>query len=306
MKPKMDKTEIGVIVGRFQTNQLHDAHVDLIQTVLDRHPRVFIFLGLSPVKVTYNNPLDFESRKQMILEKFGEKVTVLYIKDINSDEIWSKRLDSQIADIAGPNQKVTLYGSRTSFIAYYKGVYPVVELESDRIISASEIRKSISSKVKSSSDFRAGVIWASQNQYPKVFTTVDIAIFNEGRTKILLCRKPDETLLRLVGGFSLPSSDCFEHDASREVLEETTVAISPPVYVGSKKIDDWRYANEVDKIKTILFSATYLYGAPTPRDDVAELAWRPFDVNLLVEVVKEHVPLMEMLFKKYQPVSIKD
>lgn len=306
MKPKMDKTEIGVIVGRFQTNQLHDAHVDLIQTVLDRHPRVFIFLGLSPVKVTYNNPLDFESRKQMILEKFGDRVNVLYIKDVNSDELWSKRLDSQIIDLAGPNQTVTLYGSRASFIAYYKGVFPVVELESDRIISASEIRKSISSKVKSSPDFRAGVIWASQNQYPKVYTTVDIAIMDEARTKILLARKPDETLYRLVGGFAEPNSDCFEHDASREVLQETTLAISPPVYIGSKKIDDWRYANEVDKIKTLLFSATYLFGSPTPRDDIAELRWFKYNVRLLNEVVKEHVPLMEMLFKKYQPVSEKD
>jgi bifunctional NMN adenylyltransferase/nudix hydrolase len=50
--------------------ELHDAHKDLIETVCDKHDKVIIFLGLSPLMVTRENPLDFESRKQMILEQF--------------------------------------------------------------------------------------------------------------------------------------------------------------------------------------------------------------------------------------------
>ena len=49
MKPKTNpSTDVGIIVGRFQVDELHDAHVDLIQYVFDQHPKVIIFLGLSP------------------------------------------------------------------------------------------------------------------------------------------------------------------------------------------------------------------------------------------------------------------
>jgi len=62
--------DVGIIIGRFQVHQLTQAHKELIQFVIDRHTKVVIFLGLSPLLVTRNNPLDFESRKQMILKEF--------------------------------------------------------------------------------------------------------------------------------------------------------------------------------------------------------------------------------------------
>jgi bifunctional NMN adenylyltransferase/nudix hydrolase len=68
MRLQEDSYDVGVIVGRFQVPELHDAHKDLIETVCDKHDKVIIFLGLSPLMVTRENPLDFESRKQMILE----------------------------------------------------------------------------------------------------------------------------------------------------------------------------------------------------------------------------------------------
>ena len=159
-------TDAAVIVGRFQVHELHDAHIDLIQSVCNMHEKVIIFLGLSPARVTRNNPLDFEMRKQMLLEKFPN-VIVLYIKDVKEDESWSKQLDEQIKDVVGLGT-ATLYGSRDSFINHYTGKYQTEELESDVYISGTEIRNSISKKVKNTPEFRAGVIWAAYNQYPKV------------------------------------------------------------------------------------------------------------------------------------------
>ena len=72
MQVKTDSYDVGVIVGRFQVPELHPGHIDLIQTVCDAHDKVVIFLGLSPLMVTRENPLDFESRKQMILAKFPQ------------------------------------------------------------------------------------------------------------------------------------------------------------------------------------------------------------------------------------------
>jgi bifunctional NMN adenylyltransferase/nudix hydrolase len=288
--------DVGVIVGRFQVPELHDAHKDLIKTVCDRHDKVIILLGLSPVRVTQENPLDFESRKQMILKSFPD-VNVLYIKDTGTNESWSKQLDNIIDDLVTPAQSVVLYGGRDSFITAYTGRYPTQELVQETWVSGSEIRKDVSRKsVKASPEFRAGVVWAAYSQYPKCYATVDVAVFNEDESKILLCRKPHEDQYRLIGGFSMPDSDSYEADARREVQEEAGIAITDPVYVGSARIDDWRYRKEVDKIKTLLFRAKHMHGAPRPDDDVAEVRW--FDVGTinLKQIRPEHHVLINMLF----------
>ena len=123
-----DVAEVGVLVGRFQVDELHDGHKMLINRVSNTHEKVILFLGLSPARVTRNNPLDFESRKQMILSVYPN-VNVLYIKDVPSDDVWSKNLDQQIRDLVGPMATVVLYGGRESFIDHYTGKYPTEEID---------------------------------------------------------------------------------------------------------------------------------------------------------------------------------
>ena len=296
MKPREQTADVGIIVGRFQVPELHEAHSDLIQSVIERHPKVVIFLGLSPCKTTYNNPLDFEARKQMILDKFPD-VNVLYIKDERDDDVWSRKLDEQIEDILGANQSGVLYGSRDSFIPFYTTKrYPTIELEPTRFISGTEIRKVVGNKVKSSSDFRAGVIWGVNNQYAGPQLTVDVAIVNEEQDTILLCRKPRENKYRFVGGF-VQSAETAEMAAKREVSEETGLAIDDLKMISTCPIDDWRYRSERSKVLTILFRAKYIFGAPKAADDISEVRW----VNLIsltdpnwvkTNIVEEHVPLV--------------
>lgn len=292
MKPKEITAEVGVIVGRFQVPELHDAHVDLIQSVIDRHPKVVIFLGLSPCKTTYNNPLDFEARKQLILDKFPQ-VNVLYIKDERDDEVWSRKLDSQIEDILGANQKAVLYGSRDSFIPYYTTKrYETIELEPDRFVSGTEIRKLVSQKVKSTPDFRAGVIWGVNNQFSGPMLTVDIAVINKEEKRILLCRKPTEKQYRFVGGF-VQSGEKAEIAAKRELMEETGLGADDWRFISTSVIDDWRYRKERNKVLTMLWYCKYIFGGPKAADDISEVRW--FDTNLLwnedwvkLNVVEEH------------------
>lgn len=298
MKPKEIKADVGVIIGRFQVPDLHDAHIDLIQTVVDRHPKVIILLGLSPCKTTYNNPLDFESRKQLILQRFPD-VNVLYIKDECSDEVWSKKLDSQVEDLLGPNHKAVLYGSRDSFIPHYKGHLTVIELEPNRVISGTELRKEASNKVKSSPDFRHGVIWGVNNMFPSCLPTVDVAIVDTVSRRVLLAKKPSEKLYRFIGGFASPKSESYEADAKREAIEETGLEIGDPEYVGSTLIDDWRYRKENNKIKTMFFVSKYIFGSPQANDDISEVRW--FSLTEITkpnfEVVPEHNPLFTMFLE---------
>ena len=293
MEPVRAKTDVGVIVGRFQVDELHEAHRDLIEGVMAQHSKVIIFLGLSPARVTRNNPLDFEARKQMILSAYPT-VNVLYIKDVNSDEAWSKQLDKNIGDLVGPTSTVTLYGSRESFIAHYTGKYETCELEQKVFVSGSQIRKELSVKTKASPDFRAGVVWAAHNQYPRSIPTVDVAIWDEKHTKLLLARKEFETKYRFIGGF-VQGRESYEANARREVSEEAHIDITDPVYVGSFPIDDWRYRRELDCIVTTFFEANYCFGKPTPDDDIEELQWFEFDKLTENDVVDCHKILLKAL-----------
>lgn len=297
MKKVQEPTlDVGVLVGRFQVHELHEAHRELIQSVCDTHDKVLIFLGLSPLMVTQNNPLDFESRKQMILKEFPE-VNVLYIKDVKKDDPWSNKLDEQITDLVGPMTTVMLYGSRDCFISHYTGKFPTTELLQEKYVSGTEIRKSIGRKVKNTAEFRAGVIWAAYNKYPTAYPTVDIAIFNEDCTKLLMARKPLEAKYRFVGGFADPRSGSYEEDARREVQEEAGIEITDPQYVGSFFVDDWRYRQEVDKIKTLFFKVKHMFGKPIAGDDICEVRW--FDVDKLKpeDLVSGHGKLLEKLLE---------
>lgn len=294
MKTASKQFDVGVIVGRFQTDKLHRGHIDLIQHVCDAHEKVVIFLGVSPLWATRNNPLDFQSRKQMLQAEFPD-VVINYIEDMASDAKWSTALDRQVSRVVAPSQSAVLYGSRDSFIPYYSGRYETRELEPEQVYSASEERRRIAAgNTRATADFRAGVIWATQNRYPAGLPTVDIAIV-EG-DKLLLARKPNEDHLRFPGGFFDPTRDTsLEDTAIREAREETTLEVSSPVFVGSTVVDDWRYRSEVDKIVTSLFVVERTAGSPKPEDDIAEtrwVDWRGSNVTL----VNEHKPLGAMLY----------
>ncbi len=300
-KVQKPSADVGVIIGRFQVHELHAAHIDLIQSVCAEHEKVVVFLGLSPLMVTQNNPLDYESRKQMIQERFPS-VIILYVNDSFSDVAWSEALDAQLKPILNPGQTVVLYGSRDSFISHYHGKHPTQELIQEVYVSGSESRKTISKKVKASPDFRAGVIWAAYNQYPKCYPTVDVAIFNEDYTKLLLARKPKEDKYRFVGGFADPKSTSYEADARREVAEETGLEVTDPKYIGSFLIADWRYKNEVDKIKTMFFVTKVVFGRPQANDDICEVRWFDYNPHVISDnVISTHVPLINYLYMTIVP-----
>lgn len=268
--------DVGVIVGRFHTPQLHESHKKLFDYVCSRHRKVICYLGLSPLKCTKRNPLDFHQRKVMINEDYPD-VQCFYIKDTKKNDVWSKQLDSQISDMLMPLHAPLLYGSRDSFISSYEGRFDTEELESDSFISASRLRQETTRDIMASKDVRVGMIIAAASRFPTAFTTVDIAIMDKDRTRILLGRKQDEKKFRFIGGFADPDSERLEDDAIRETKEETNIDISEPTYICSMKIDDWRYRSEDDCIKTTFWIADRIGGYPEAADDIIEVKW--FDIT---------------------------
>lgn len=283
----------GVIIGRFQTPELHSEHIKLIQYVLDRHEKVILFLGVSTTLANKKHPMDFITRKYMIEEQFSvSKLTIMPLSDNKSDEIWSKQLDSKIKEVF-PLGSVTIYGSRDSFIPYYKGVNKTLELQPDIFVSATDIRELASKKVISSPEFRAGIIYSVYNQFPIVYSTVDIAIIKDD--EILLGQKLNETEWRFIGGFVDTTDESDEAAAKRETLEETGLEVADLKYICSMPVNDWRYRGIKDRsIMTRFFKAKYIFGCPTPQDDINALKWFKLTPELENILVEEH----KKLFKK--------
>lgn len=299
MKEKANKpADVAVVVGRFQVNELHEAHIDLINSVTQKHDRVLLFLGNSIIRNTTSNPLDYRARRAMIAEKFPT-VEVHYINDHPSDTVWSKNLDKQISEQLLPLQSVTLYGSRDSFLKAYSGKYNVCELEATTFISGTEVRRRVVNNYPPTADYRAGMIAATAYRYPTAFQTVDIAVVNDKR-EVLLARKPEEKKWRFIGGFSDPRSVSLEADAKREVSEEASIEVDDITYLGSTLIDDWRYRGEQDKIKTALFVAKYVFGKPEGADDIAEVKWVPIGTGLTKDSIEPlHHVLVDMFNEKF-------
>lgn len=294
MKIKDQNSEVGVIVARFQTPELHEGHQDIISLVRNNHPRVIVFLGLSPLRCTKNNPYDFSIRKAMIEETYKD-VEVLYIDDVGDNSIWSTSLDRLISKNVGPGQKVTLYGSRDSFINAYSGKYPTIELIPNKMISASEIRRKIAIKPLTSPDFRKGIVYAVENQFPTIHPAVDCAIVDFKRNHILLGKKPGQVGLRFPGGFIDPKEDkTAEGAAVRESKEETSLSLTVDKYLGSLLVDDWRYRHEQNKIMTFFYLLQYdeaTSGRAKADDDLEMVVWREFGTIDLNEIVSTHHPL---------------
>ena len=298
MKEKVTKaTDVAVIVGRFQVNELHEAHIDLITSVLNKHDRVLVFLGNSTIRNTLNNPLDYRARRTMIADKFPA-VEIHYINDNPSDTAWTKNLDKLIGEQLLPMQTVTLYGSRDSFLKCYTGKFNTCELEATTFISGTEVRRRVCNNYPPTADYRAGMIAATAYRFPTAFQTVDIAVVND-KGELLLARKPEEKKWRFIGGFSDPVSVSLEEDAKREVQEEAGVEVGNITYLGSTLINDWRYRGEIDKIKTALFVAKYVFGKPEGADDVAEVKWVSINNLTKNDIVETHHVLIDMFNEKF-------
>lgn len=282
------EADVGVVVGRFQTDEFHEAHQSLINRVRDVHDKVAVVLGVSPLRATRNNPLDYMSRFYMIRDKYPE-IIVIPIKDEPTDEGWSQTLDRKLEEVF-PVETLALYGARDSFIPYYSGRYTTFQLESSTQVSATDIRKRLSKSVLSSREFRHGMIYNAFNQFPTVYPTVDIAVLDEKESKyVLLGRKNKDPKgkFRFFGGFVSPG-ETFEQAASRELYEEAGIvedAQTLPKYLGSFVIDDWRYRKEVDKI-TSFFTKVHIDKdryVPCAGDDIDEVQW------FLLKEIESHI-----------------
>ncbi len=314
----MNKTNIGVIVGRFQTPRLTPGHVHLINTALLQNDAVLLFVGVSPLKNSRKQPLDYVWRNSMIqsdsrLYTAGRRLIIKPLKDRGDDNLWTEDLENEIKwfaleeaarQLTGTKINIRLYGSRdSSFLTGFKKEYEHVNLIPFADFSATEIREQIARRYPSGREsddaIREGIIFAAYNRFPMVVSTVDNAIFDvqEGQVGVWFGSKPGERKRRLIGGFAEPTSASDEEDAIREAEEETGLVVAAPKYLGNYTIDDWRFRGEVDKIRTRFFATTVVGGEPKENDDIAEIEFIPLRDLTADKIIQGHQPLIVRLLE---------
>ncbi len=308
IKPSVNPLEyqLGVIIARFQVNELHKSHIELIDKVCENHKKVIVFLGIPIIDNTRKNPLDYASREAMLKEKYPN-IVVLPLKDMRDDDDWSRSIDKMIPMPFG-ELSALLYGSRDSFIPSYKGKYKTVELITDTFYSGTDVRSRVSKEILASKDFRAGVIHANFARRAITYPTVDVVAVNDNG-QILLCKKPNESLFRFIGGFVDRTDKGYEYAAKREFSEETGgCEIDDLKYVASAQIKDWRYEGEQDGITTTLFVGKFIFGNIQPSDDIETLNWVYPDKINADSIMPEHRELYVELkeYLKATPVNSKN
>jgi bifunctional NMN adenylyltransferase/nudix hydrolase len=285
-----DNTGTGVVVGRFQVPVLNQKHIEFFNTLLERHERIIVFLGSNPA-VSIINAIDVEYRVDLFFPNFEDNIEVAEMPDLSDDRIWSQELDRRILEMR-PNDPVTVYGSTDGFIERYSGRYKTVahDLEAEDLPEY-EIEDGLDP-----TSFRTGILYAHIKRFPTVYPTVDIAMMTADFKRVLLARKDNETRFRFPGGFVDPDDENYEMAAVRELYEECgDLVVDDLDYIGSARIDDWRYRDSPDCVITHLYCCIHVSGEPEANDDIAEVRW--FNVDKLRPdiFVAEHQTLYKML-----------
>lgn len=280
-----------VVVGTFQQIEIGAFEKAFINQLQNQYPEVIIVIASAPIPSSRNHPLDIETRKLMLEKEFPNAKIASFKKQISA-QATSQALENAIIKVVGESKDCQLFVFKESNnLTQYELTYPI------EWVDLPEYAPHITSDADRSQEaYRVGVFQTVRAQYPKVFPTVDVAIVSGD--KVLLGRKPQQALFRFIGGFIDPEDDCFEDAAIREAEEETGLKLTKARYIGTAKIDDWRYREEVDKIITSFFVAEYEGGIPIAQDDIEELRW--FDIASLTEqdFVEEHRVIFRLWEKK--------
>lgn len=279
------------IVGRFQVPFLHESHKALIDYVLSQHKDVVIILGTNnSVNLSTRNPLDFVSRLKMIRESYPN-ILVLGIEDCYSNDDWSKNLDLIIKTYHNPQWTRVLYGGRDSFIKHYTGIFPTIELDYHKYISGTQLRQQASLLRESSQDWRSGVIHGVTNRFDISYQVVDMVVT---RGDEVLCIDKGRGW-QFPGGFVDVSDQSLESAARRELKEECgSFEVSLPTYIGSFRVDDYRYRGERDKIMSSVYLFDYLWGNVKLGDDAKDCKYDWIHIKD-IKVAKSHEPIKEMV-----------
>lgn len=297
--------KVGVIIGRYQAPGLTEGHKHVLDTAASENDKIIVIVGDNTKKFTLIYPLPVLYRLGLVNDYCLDKGYDFHLErllDYRLDEVWSEKVDKKIAKHISEGDEVTLYGSRDCFHKHYTTkkyqFKDVIEIPG---ISATLVREEAAKNIVYDPNWAKGVIHAVNNQYPVSYQVVDVAILKTSSENndvyVLLGRKHNETQIRFPGGFTDVTDNSLEEAANREAKEECGegIELSPMKYISSRRVDDWRYRRETNKIMTAFYVCHYIFGQVKGSDDLAEVNWFNLKEVNPEDLVHEHRILLEQL-----------
>lgn len=304
-----------VMIGRFQSPIFHEGYQQIVRSYPNHAQRLVILVGSSEI-FDQRLPIPYHVVAQTIRRS---------IKNMENFPKWAKD-EIQVSSIADsrPNNELWLDDVLSHFkISDYKNLvfltgrdgfqnYIDTNLLTSRgceikvLPTISEVSgtmiRSVDTSIFELSDhelkiYAEGYVAASKRLFPTSYSTVDILPIIADNT-FLLGRKCSDPLgkYRLVGGFVDPQDHDLEAAALRELQEETCInkeSVLSTQYIGSYRINDYRYRNSIHKIMTNLFVCDVTNNATwRANDDICELkAFSLEDLSLDI-ICEEHKNLI--------------
>ena len=268
----MSKT-LSVVIGRFQVPALTMGHSRLLTTAKARGEHVLVLIGSPGKPPSVSNPLDYLMREKMIRQALPF-ATIMPVWDHPDDAKWMRTVEelTESVRVIQRLESIVYYTDSEGFVKYCLPSNGDVVYESPQKYDerGRSVRERTGKLIEHSSDFRKGVNWASQNQYPIVIPTVDIACIDPASKALLLVKKKNETGWRLPGGFIDVNDPSALDAAKRELREECgpNLSVSDWKYWTTRKIHDWRLRGEAQRgIMTTVFTCLRMWGDPKAGDD---------------------------------------
>lgn len=286
------KSKVGVVVGRFQVDNLTIGHRLVLDTAKENSDLLVILIGSSVTRNTINNPLTRHIVYMMLMDSYPEAI-IGGLEDCPSNEIWSESLDKMVEGYGD----ITLYGGRDSFAKFYKGKFPV-HICPDVGGSATEIRDKIGkgeTVPTNPVDFRRGMIFSAYNKYPVCYPTVDAIIYHPESYSIVLGKREGVDLFQFPGGFYEESDRDIKSCLYREVQEETGLKRSQlggAIWIAGLTVNDYRYKGSGDSVLTSLFivSCHERYDLSAD-DDLFSVEWKRISEITEDSFIRAHIPL---------------
>jgi bifunctional NMN adenylyltransferase/nudix hydrolase len=310
---------VAVLYTPFQTPVIPGPHKNVLDLLFEKYGTVVVALHQKRVTPTKNNPLGFAAREAMVREyvqSLGRYAYIVPVVDKKYPKDQVAALEACITPLFTEPIKVWLFTNEEFLSLYVEngGTWQYSTHRHGLLSAEMDARKSAMVLNCTSEDFRRGVIYAMNSQFPISWGTVDMAIRRvviidreappHEKVLYLFGKKPGEVGWRFPGGFKDVGDIDYETAVWREGGEEVLKSgidpksvLTKPVYISSRKVNDWRYRQEKDAITTLFYQMEFIGTEDqiAANDDLADAKW--FDLSELKreDIEGEHKYLYDEL-----------